>query len=419
MTSIDVLSLPRETAMMYVCTPVLGLLGLYLLLRWVIYPTVLAEAWTEAKRRCQEADQLSQPVFKKGWAMMSRGPGVNTAEDFLQRLAHWPFYFYRIFICLPLVILWGGFRRYILQHRVADRTIWRLVTETAMLLMCETEANGSVIVWRIGNDSTISNAEWFACRARSKFPPLADMTDLTIKMHDGVIISATTAAGPLGSVGQYTRNEILLNELGTIASLWVHPAMHVSCERAAYAVAKNELDAVAPSGMFTHCLHEGLLHSTSSPFGSVPVLQFPHVSVPDMISALAHRPIHSLNPHFMRFRRFKFLMKAHMALRRQMQKHDLLDKGLEVHDLFSTAILHGPDHKISHEVMAEAPLFGTSFKNMLSWAALIHVWLLPATNMFASEYWKDSKAPFYAELYQELATHDQELADELMLSCSF
>jgi hypothetical protein len=48
-----------------------------------------------------------------------------------------------------------------------------------------------------------------------------------------------------------------------------------------------------------------------------------------------------------------------------------------------------------------------------------HVWTRPTWNPLYSELVKDSKQPFYAELYRRLVPLDRELADEVFLSCSF
>jgi hypothetical protein len=174
-----------------------------------------------------------------------------------------------------------------------------------------------------------------------------DGSTLRVVMVDGVLVSATTKDGAVRNTPIASRNEILMHVLYITVGLWVHPATHLGAERVAMSIARQGIAALAPTALFTHTLHDTLLHSVvMSPLcAGNPFVRGP--SFPPKVDFLAmclRRPPHYLSKDAMQFRRFRFFMHARSILSALLAENQL-SALIDLDDFFSAVIVHSIDRK--------------------------------------------------------------------------
>ena len=387
-------------------------------------------AWHHAVRRMQDNADLKHPKpfgVVPGWGFHTKSPSYWGVEIMFHSLVHVPVYSFRFFLLFVYYIPRDAIRRYVLRRDVTDQILWDFLTNTTLILMCETDESGDTITYRCRG----CNPRLFIKGDPSTDCPI-DGSTLTMVMRNGVLLSAYTAGNvPVTArKGWLTRNEILADALARTHGMWAHALVHHAGERCAAEVARMELTMLKPCALHTHSLHDGLIHS---PIGPTTKHRTPLTSYPDRIDALV-ASVDTMLPHEWyniktpgKFRYLKYFLQAHGVVRKLFRKYGLSNK-LSVDDFFSLVVLHDADHLLGYQVFWDrVPLRGS---NDSSWAAFyasmyqnaLHqqFWTPPIVNPLCdSMYLRDSKEPFFRELYRELARIDVEIANMARYSITF
>ncbi len=408
----------------------------------VMYKCVLAIlvglAWESAQSRVKQMkDGMSRPrmaAVESGWAFFSIAPPAFGVETLLMFLVHKPIYIYRILDAVLYRVPRDLIRRFVLLQVICDEDIWDVVTQSSLMLLCETDKSGSVVIFR--GDSCISTL--FGSNGHPHRAMLVDASTIEIRMRDRHIESATTADGPIQGTKWFSRNDIIMNIIHEYLVMWVHTTTHLASERNAATVAMTGLRKIGPAALFTHSLHDGLLNSPLSPLRNIPVIRYPTNCSRDGVYrdclynlALAHpKP-----PHFLHrikapsaFKCFEYCMKAHGLVRKLLKQHQLTSV-INVDDFFAATILHHVDHVMIYRVMDRVPSYsfcsgmnenwGSYLLSMVEHTVFNTMWAQQIENPLFSERIINSALPFYQELAEGLIALNPDLGRFASPSCSY
>jgi hypothetical protein len=360
--------------------------------------------------------------LRRGWTFFHKAPGYNP-EGLLQLAVHLPVYLVFSIQALVYFLPRDLWRRFVKQEDFTDTHIWDLATETLLMMLCTIETGPTGKTLLVYQGVPASKVIFRPSTQRPAWT-LLDGSTLRITMRDGVLESARTNAGEVVSHGRLSRNEILVDTLIRTLGIWVHTSTHLRCEDLAGEICQKKLATLKPSSMFTHALHEGLLHARLSPAGNVPLFRSSLPPIPDWLSlACREMPPHAFHRiKTKRLRFYNFYSKAHAVVVELCREFDL---DVNINNLFAATVLHSVDHRALYRVSNTMPARSSTdtrsgfFLSLAENNFFNHVWTRPTWNPLYSELVKDSKQPFYAELYRRLVPLDRELADEVFLSCSF
>ena len=331
----------------------------------------------------------------------------------LQLLTHSPVYLY-VFLA-ALIKLPKVYLRSIIPETmdICDSTVFKLCTETSLVLLCKFE-NGK-----------------FVFRMPKHAPSFQDMgfcelKTLEIAFVGDSIISAASSYGPVKSLTEtVSRNEVLVAALRCILSHWLHPTIHVAAEKNALEIQAKKIQALEPSAHFVSSLHEGLLHGPLSPLSTAILnpLFCGTGSQSKLVRDCYEFPVppHYFAPEKNQFEFYNFTMKSRVVIYQLVRDHNL---DVDPECLFLNLILHGIDHDGLYEVLNELPLFSIDGTGSMSsyWQAFIftHAWLKHVDNPLNSDLLSAHlEKPFYRELYSHLKAINPKLSERIVVSCCF
>ena len=130
------------------------------------------------------------------------------------------------------------------------------------------------------------------------------------------------------------------------------------------------------------------------------------------------------NPN--KFRVYRYFLKAHGVVHKLFRKYKLHDK-LNVDDFFALVVMHDADHLMGYKVFWDSvPLRASTEHSLRSYLMSMYrnclhqqFWTPPIINPLWSLYIRDSREPFFQELYRDLARIDREMADMARYSITF
>ena len=351
----------------------------------------------------------------EGWTLAHMSPSYWGVESWLQFLVHTPCYVWRI---CGVFVYWlprNLLRRYLLRQSIRDQDIWNLITQTSLFMLCDMDETGTKLSFR-GEPCTkpifINNKE--------RREALLDGSSLVLEMElqqqpDGsnmaVIIQAHTDAGDIrDDVKWMAKNEIIFDLLMRTATMWVHPQSHVGSESCASSISRHKLNVLKTGALFTHSLHDGLLHGPLSPLSDTPIFRSAGPGVHITVAGLKHRIPHDFHHRIKAPRKsvplLDYYIKAHSKVARHLLKHKIAHL-VDVNDFFAATVVHSTDHFTIYNVLDKLPARPAYNDGHVSWWLSIientmfdQVWTKPLMNPFYSEFIKDSDTPFYQELYK-------------------
>ena len=223
-----------------------------------------------------------------------------------------------------------------------------------------------------------------------------------------------------------TRNDILMSALHLIVTVWIHPCTHRLAEMNAIEIRENNIELLEPSSRFVESLHEGLLLGPLSPASD----NDSHPLHTGIYSSHIRTVVSSypIPPHFVNDQRklkysksYDFLIKMRGILSKLVKKYNI---HVNVEYLFHNIVVHAIDHymvyKTLHNMNLRISMDGScTYKSYIDMFIYKDYWLVPKHNIIDEERTKYIDLPFYNDLYFEANNINQELADQMVTSCSF
>ncbi|KAH9251922.1 hypothetical protein BASA81_010126 [Batrachochytrium salamandrivorans] len=392
----------------------LALIAALLALTFVVNPALRRLAW-----RVSVVSPESHPgTHAAGWALWGRSPGYD-ARGLYQLATHTPIYFFKaacaLVLFLPMAVQW--YLDADPKHKIKDQSVFEFCTQTSMVILTKFESDERYVF------------EMNPQKMPSTFDPIGncDLGTLRITFHakTGSILEARSKLGPVLDHGSRVgRNEVLLMALRNLNSLWVHPTIHVACERNALEIQTKRVHELEPSCHFVSSLHDGLLHGPIGPLAIQSPL-YAGGGSPQQVVNNAHAypfPPHVLDERKMRFPTYQFLVAGRKEVFRLVREHQLqVDPEL----LFLNIIMHELDHEAVFEVLAATPLCSATGSGSL-WSCwqnhcFVHVWVQHWDNPTSSDLVLNhlDHHDFYNQLYHRLVAVNPIRAQQMVVGCCF
>ena len=146
----------------------------------------------------------------------------------------------------------------------------------------------------------------------------------------------------------------------------------------------------------------------------------------DIAASLKSMIPHNVKSIPNKFRVHQYYRKAHVVVQRLFRKYNLNGK-IDVNDFFALVVMHDADHINFYKSFCDrVPLRASNEHSVCSfyWSMyrnciLQQFWVPPIINPLWPLYIRNSREPFFQELYRDLARIDRELADMARYTITF
>lgn len=311
---------------------------------------------------------------------------------------------------------WGG-------RDITDAEVLRFITDCSLSILLRVSRDGKC--WEFSLPEG----------AQPNLPPVggARHQPAQLVLHFDIatseIVEARCGGVALRHDAHVTRNELAIGCLHAIVVQYLHLTIHAAAERSAREITARGVAALEPSSRCVSSLHDDVLNHELSPLSvsnhwlSTLIQTYDYDARPAMVRAVHDFPVppHSFHPSKLRLRFFKFAVEGHKAVAELVRAHKL---GVASEDLFANVLLHGVDHFSAHKAFSAMALTSVDGTGRLTsaWRHFfwVHFWIPHQENPLCKERVRDFRhLPFYAALYDRMRAVDAELADEMIISCSF